>query len=154
MQKDIHEIKIAKMEEVTTEIRRGRRVEQMIFENGHSSVHDFWAYLKESHANIVVSEDTIMNLVKGKGAQANTLIWVAQGLEVPIGFLTNDYIPILDDYLEEIYEMDWNQIEELYDRIRMGEQAETGGRKREKNSVVDRTGDKIRITGVHENRRV
>lgn len=127
MQKAIHKIKTAKTNEVTTEIRRGRRVEQIIFESGYSSVHDFWVYLREFHANIFVSEDTIMNLVKGKGAQINTLIWVAQGLGIPTGFLTNDYIPILDDYLEEIYEMDRDEIEELYDRVRMGE-CKTGKR--------------------------
>lgn len=77
----------------------GRRVELLIFEKGFPSIRKFVKYLREKEPENCVSEDTISNVIKGKGFQNNTLISVAKGLNVPVDCLMAENIPLVDEYL-------------------------------------------------------
>lgn len=77
----------------------GKRVELLIFEKGFPSVRKFAEYLKEFDPENYVSEDTISNVIKGKGLQNSTIVTIAKGLGISVDCLTADNIPLLDDYL-------------------------------------------------------
>lgn len=86
------------------EIRRGRRVELLIYEMGFSSIYAFAKFINTNYYNIELTEDTISNIVKGKGARFQTLLELAKGLSVPASMLIEEYIPFVDDYIQEVYE--------------------------------------------------
>lgn len=77
----------------------GKRIELMIFDKGFLSVKKFAEYLKEKNPTSYVSEDTILNLIKGKGFQNNTLVSIADGLGIPVDCLTTENMPLVDEYL-------------------------------------------------------
>ena len=77
----------------------GKRIELLIFDMGFLSVKKFAEYLKDKNPVSYVSEDTILNLIKGKGFQNNTLVSIAGGLGVPLDCLTAENMPLVDGYL-------------------------------------------------------
>lgn len=91
-------------ENIPAEIRRGWRTEQRMYELGYCSVHEFSKDMNQKCQENAVSEDTILNVIKGKSVQMNTLICLAKCLKVPVPFLAEEEIPLLDDHLEEIYD--------------------------------------------------
>lgn len=78
----------------------GKRIEQLIYEGGYNSIAQFAKYLRKDNPMNYVSEDTILNLVKGNGVQENTLIIMSKTLDLPIDCFTAEYVPILDEYLD------------------------------------------------------
>lgn len=78
-----------------------KRIELLIFEKGFSSVRSFSEYVKERDPQNYVSEDTISNVIKGKGFYNDTLVVIAKGLGVPVDCLTAEKIPLVDEYLFE-----------------------------------------------------
>lgn len=90
----IYKKEIVKMNE-----KVGKRVELLIFDKGFSSIRKFAEYLKENNYECYVTEDTIYNLIKGKGFQNNTLVCISKGLGVPIDCLTAENMPLVDNYL-------------------------------------------------------
>lgn len=55
-------------------IQLEKRVELLIFDKGFPSIRKFAEYMKECYPQNYVSEDTISNVIKGKGVQNNTLV--------------------------------------------------------------------------------
>lgn len=76
-----------------------KRVELLIYAKGFSSIRQYVEYISQNYPKYCISEDTISNIIKGKGFRIATLELLAKGLGVPLGCLIRERLPEVDGYL-------------------------------------------------------
>ena len=78
----------------------GERIELLIFDKGFTSIRKFANYMKEKIPCDYISEDTIINVIKGKEARKATFQVIAEALDLPVDILLDEKIVFVDEYLK------------------------------------------------------
>lgn len=82
------------------ENKLGRRIELLIYSKGFDSVKSFARYIEEKNPQRSVALQTLYNVIKGKKAETETIMIIAESLELPIDILTNENMYLIDEFLE------------------------------------------------------